>query len=100
SSASASNLSGTSRPSAFAVLRFMIISNLVGSSTGRSAGLSPRGTSRSGGGGCWSCAACALTPLGVLLFGAGGSRDFARQGSDDGCTLHRCDPVAQAFQAR
>jgi hypothetical protein len=32
SSASASNLSGTSRPSAFAVLRFMIISNLVGSS--------------------------------------------------------------------
>src|SRR6516162_2712525 len=41
SSASASNLSGTSRPSAFAVLRFMIISNLVGSSTGRSAGLSP-----------------------------------------------------------
>src|SRR5262249_54531672 len=41
SSASASTLSGTSRPRAFAVLRFMIISNLVGSSTGRSAGLSP-----------------------------------------------------------
>src|SRR5262249_44168768 len=41
SSASATNLSGTSRPSAFAVLRFMIISNFVGNSTGRSAGLSP-----------------------------------------------------------
>src|SRR5262249_50961366 len=41
SSASASNLSGTSRPSAFAVRRFMIISNFVGSSTGRSAGFSP-----------------------------------------------------------
>ena len=41
SSASASNLSGTSRPSAFAVLRFMISSNLVGACTGRSAGFSP-----------------------------------------------------------
>src|SRR5262249_25672307 len=41
SSASASNLSGTSRPSAFAVLRFMTISNLVGCNTGRSAGCSP-----------------------------------------------------------
>jgi hypothetical protein len=41
SSASAINLSGTSRPSIFAVLRFMIISNLVGNSTGKSAGLSP-----------------------------------------------------------
>jgi signal transduction histidine kinase len=41
SSASAINLSGTSRPSIFAVLRFMIISNLVGKSTGKSAGLSP-----------------------------------------------------------
>src|SRR5262249_22106853 len=41
SSASASNLSGTRRPSALAVFRFMIISNLVGSSTGRSAGFSP-----------------------------------------------------------
>src|SRR5262249_17385471 len=40
SSARASSVAGTSRPSAFAVLRFMIISNLVGNSTGRSAGLS------------------------------------------------------------
>src|SRR5215218_10903437 len=46
SSASASNLSGTLRPSAFAVLRFMIISNLVGSSTGRSPGCSPLGCDR------------------------------------------------------
>jgi hypothetical protein len=39
--ASASNLSGISRPSALAVLRLMIISNLVGTSTGRSAGFVP-----------------------------------------------------------
>jgi hypothetical protein len=37
SSARTRSESGTARPSAFAVLRFMIISNLVGSSTGRSA---------------------------------------------------------------
>src|SRR5713101_4501795 len=34
-------ISGTVRPSAFAVLRLMTSSNLVGSCTGRSAGLSP-----------------------------------------------------------
>src|SRR5262245_30028812 len=33
---------GTLRPSAFAVVRLMINSNLVGCSTGRSAGLAPR----------------------------------------------------------
>src|SRR5262249_23481021 len=33
--------SGTVRPSAFAVLRLMTSSNLVGCSTGRSAGLAP-----------------------------------------------------------
>jgi signal transduction histidine kinase len=41
SSASASNLSGISRPSAFAVLRLMTNSNLVGSITGRSLSFSP-----------------------------------------------------------
>jgi hypothetical protein len=41
SSAMASSLSGTSRPSALAVLRFMTSSNLVGCRTGRSPGLSP-----------------------------------------------------------
>src|SRR5262249_14063314 len=41
SSASASNLSGTSSPSAFAVLRLMTSSNLVGCMIGSSAGLSP-----------------------------------------------------------
>src|SRR5215510_13407832 len=41
SSARASNMGGTSRPSAFAVLRLMISSNLVGCSTGRSAGTAP-----------------------------------------------------------
>src|SRR5262249_7548044 len=41
SSASASNWSGTSRPSAFAVLRLITSSNLVGCHTGRSAGLAP-----------------------------------------------------------
>src|SRR5215468_9425325 len=42
SSAIASNLSGTLRPSALAVLRLMTSSSLVGSSTGMSAGLVPR----------------------------------------------------------
>ncbi len=42
SSASASIVGGISRPSAFAVLRLMTRSNLVGCSTGRSAGLAPR----------------------------------------------------------
>src|SRR5262249_10814908 len=41
SSASASSLSGTVRPSALAVLRLSTSSNLVGCSTGRSAGLVP-----------------------------------------------------------
>jgi len=41
SSASASNLSGTSSPSAFAVLRLITNSNFVGCMTGRSAGFSP-----------------------------------------------------------
>jgi tripartite-type tricarboxylate transporter receptor subunit TctC len=41
SSASASSLSGTFRPRAFAVLRLMTSSNLVGRMTGRSAGLAP-----------------------------------------------------------
>src|SRR5262249_13350255 len=41
SSARASNVAGTSRPSAFAVLRLMISSNFVGRCTGRSAGLAP-----------------------------------------------------------
>jgi hypothetical protein len=41
SSASASSLSGTVSPSAFAVLRWMTSSNLVGCMTGRSAGFSP-----------------------------------------------------------
>src|SRR5262249_55119556 len=42
SSASAASLSGTSRPSAFAVLRLITNSNLVGCWTGRSFGFSPR----------------------------------------------------------
>src|SRR5262249_33209803 len=41
SSASASNLSGTSRPSAFAVLRLTTSSYFVGACTGKSAGFSP-----------------------------------------------------------
>jgi hypothetical protein len=41
SSASASSLSGMSRPRALAVLRLIINSNLVGCTTGRSAGFSP-----------------------------------------------------------
>src|SRR5712664_1492834 len=41
SSARASNVGGTVRPSAFAVLRLTTISNLVANSTGRSAGLAP-----------------------------------------------------------
>src|ERR1700745_3623863 len=42
SSARASSVAGTSRPSARAVTRLMIRSNLVGCSTGKSAGLGPR----------------------------------------------------------
>jgi GAF domain len=41
SSASASNVGGTSSPSALAVLRLITSSNFVGCSTGRSAGLAP-----------------------------------------------------------
>src|SRR5215204_5775418 len=41
SSARASTVAGTSRPSAFAVLRLMTSSYLVGACTGRSAGFSP-----------------------------------------------------------
>jgi hypothetical protein len=41
SSASASIVGGRSRPRAFAVLRLITNSNLVGCSTGRSAGLAP-----------------------------------------------------------
>src|SRR5262249_11434407 len=41
SSARASSLSGTSRPSALAVFRLMPNSNLTGASTGKSAGLAP-----------------------------------------------------------
>src|SRR5262249_27225939 len=41
SSASCCNCRGTLRPRAFAVLRLITSSNLVGCSTGRSAGLSP-----------------------------------------------------------
>jgi hypothetical protein len=41
SSARASSVGGTVRPSAFAVLRLITRSNLVGCSTGRSAGRSP-----------------------------------------------------------
>ena len=41
SSARASSAGGTSRPSAFAVVRLMTRSNLVGACTGRSAGFSP-----------------------------------------------------------
>src|SRR5262245_33481928 len=42
SSASASSVEGTVRPMILAVVRFMTKSNLVGCSTGRSAGLAPR----------------------------------------------------------
>jgi hypothetical protein len=42
SSASATRFGGTVRPRLFAVLRLMTNSNLVGCSTGRSAGLAPR----------------------------------------------------------
>src|SRR6516162_5723997 len=42
SSASASNVGGTSRSSAFAVVRLMTSSNLVGCSTGMSPGFVPR----------------------------------------------------------
>jgi hypothetical protein len=42
SSARASSVGGTSRSSAFAVVRLMTRSNLVGCSTGMSAGLVPR----------------------------------------------------------
>src|SRR5262245_693533 len=41
SSARASSVGGTSRPSALAVLRLMTSSNFVGACTGRSAGFSP-----------------------------------------------------------
>ena len=41
SSARASSVGGTSRPSAFAVLRLIASSYLVGACTGRSAGFSP-----------------------------------------------------------
>jgi hypothetical protein len=41
SSARASSIGGTSRPSAFAVLRLITSSYLVGAWTGRSAGFSP-----------------------------------------------------------
>src|SRR6266498_789881 len=41
SSARASSVAGTSRPSAFAVLRLITNSYLVGACTGRSAGFSP-----------------------------------------------------------
>src|SRR5262249_10465813 len=41
SSARADNVGGTSRPSIFAVLRLITNSNLVGCTTGRSAGCSP-----------------------------------------------------------
>src|SRR5262249_59646847 len=41
SSAATSRPGGTVRPSAFAVLRLTIVSNLVAACTGRSAGLSP-----------------------------------------------------------
>jgi hypothetical protein len=42
SSARASSVGGISRPSALAVIRLMTRSNLVGCSTGRSAGFAPR----------------------------------------------------------
>src|SRR5262249_47427876 len=44
SSARASSVGGTVRPSALAVVRFTTKSNLVGCSTGRSAGFAPRRT--------------------------------------------------------
>jgi hypothetical protein len=44
SSTRASSVGGTSRPSALAVLRLMTSSNLVGCSTGKSAGLPPCNT--------------------------------------------------------
>src|SRR5262245_6030660 len=42
SSAATSNLSGTVRPSAWAVLKLRVVSYLLGACTGRSAGLAPR----------------------------------------------------------
>src|SRR5215470_1156540 len=42
SSARPSSVGGTARPSAFAVIRLMTRSNLVGCSTGMSAGFAPR----------------------------------------------------------
>src|SRR5262249_34362750 len=42
SSAATSRPDGTVKPSAFAVLRLTVVSNLVGACTGRSAGLEPR----------------------------------------------------------
>jgi hypothetical protein len=42
SSARASSVGGTSRPSVLAVVRLMIRSNLVGCSTGMSPGFTPR----------------------------------------------------------
>ena len=42
SSARTSSVGGISRPSAFAVIRLTASSNLVGCSTGRSAGFAPR----------------------------------------------------------
>ena len=42
SSARASSVGGTSSPSAFAVLRLMTSSNVLGCSTGISAGFAPR----------------------------------------------------------
>jgi hypothetical protein len=42
SSAVESSLSGTVRPNAFAILRLITNSNVVGCSTGKSAGLAPR----------------------------------------------------------
>src|SRR5262249_53885084 len=44
SSARASRVGGRFRPSALAVLRLMLSSNLVGCSTGKSAALTPRST--------------------------------------------------------
>jgi hypothetical protein len=44
SSARASSVGGTSRPSALAVLRLITSSNFVGACTGKSAGFAPRKT--------------------------------------------------------
>jgi hypothetical protein len=46
SSARASSVGGTSMPSAFAAFMLMISSNLVGCSTGRSAGFAPSSSER------------------------------------------------------